>query len=110
LPYEGIIDSTPGELLRYRRAIGAESVMVFADIKKKHSAHVITADVDLMETAHAAEFFLAGGVIVSGTATGRPADPDQVRAVSQAVSIPTMVGSGVTPENMASFATADALI
>ena len=107
---EGIIQSTAGELLRYRRAIGAESIMVFADIKKKHSAHAITADVDLAETAHAAEFFLADGVIVSGAATGRPADPDEVCVVSQAVSIPTLVGSGVTPENMASFAPADALI
>ena len=47
---------------------------VFADIKKKHSAHAITADVSLVETAQAAEFFLADGVIVTGTATGHPAD------------------------------------
>ena len=40
-----------GELLRYRRAIGASDVRVFADIKKKHSAHAITADVDIAETA-----------------------------------------------------------
>jgi uncharacterized protein len=49
-------------------------------------------------------------VIVSGAATGRPTDPDEVRAASEAVSIPTLVGSGVTPENMETFATADALI
>ena len=36
------IESCAGELLRYRRAIGAERVLVFADIKKKHSAHAIT--------------------------------------------------------------------
>ena len=107
---EGMIESTAGELLRYRRAIGADRVRVFADIKKKHSAHAITADVDVAETARAAEFFLADGVIVSGIATGRPTDPDDVRAVSDAVSIPTLVGSGVTPENMASLADADALI
>jgi membrane complex biogenesis BtpA family protein len=107
---EGLIESSAAELLRYRRAIGAERVRVFADIKKKHSAHAITADVDLAETAKAAEFFLADGVIVSGAATGRPTDPSEVRAVSEAVEIPTLVGSGVTPENMAYFATADALI
>jgi hypothetical protein len=49
-------------------------------------------------------------VIVSGAATGRPADPGEVRAASEAVRIPTLVGSGVTPENMESFAAADALI
>ena len=67
---KGIIESCAGELLRYRRAIGAERVLVFADIKKKHAAHAITADVSIAETAHAAELFLADGLIVTGTATG----------------------------------------
>src|SRR5437773_11126951 len=107
---EGLIESSAGELLRYRRQIGADAVRVFADIKKKHSAHAITADVDLAETARAAEFFQADGVIVSGAATGRPTDPDDVRAADDAVGIPTLVGSGVTPEHMAAFACADARI
>jgi membrane complex biogenesis BtpA family protein len=107
---EGVIESTAGELLRFRDAIGAHDVRVFADIKKKHSAHAITADVDLAETARAAEFFQADGVIVSGLATGRPTDPGEVRAVSQAVTIPTLVGSGVTPDNLSGLAAADALI
>src|SRR5882672_11471185 len=107
---EGLIESSAGNLLRYRRAIGADGIRVFADIKKKHSAHAITADVDLAETARAAEFFQADGVIVSGAATGRPTDPDEVRSVSEAVGIPTLVGSGVSPENIGSFAAADALI
>ena len=33
---EGWIDSCAGELLRYRKAIGAEDVILFTDIKKKH--------------------------------------------------------------------------
>jgi membrane complex biogenesis BtpA family protein len=107
---EGLIESSAGALLRYRRAIGAGNVRVFADIKKKHSAHAITADVDIVETAKAAEFFQADGVIVSGVSTGQPADADEVRMVSGAVSIPTLVGSGITPENMESFEAADALI
>jgi membrane complex biogenesis BtpA family protein len=36
---EGLIEASAGDLLRYRRAIGAEHIHVFADIKKKHSAH-----------------------------------------------------------------------
>ena len=107
---EGLIESTAGELLRYRRAIGADAVRVFADFKKKHSAHAITADVDLAETARAAEFFQADGVIVSGAATGRPTDPGEVRAAAGAVGIPVLVGSGITPENIGHFAAADALI
>lgn len=107
---EGLIESSAGALLRYRRAIGAENVRIFADIKKKHSAHAITADVDIVETARAAEFFRADGVIVSGVATGQPTDAGEVRAVSGAVAIPTLIGSGVSPENIVNYAAADAFI
>jgi hypothetical protein len=107
---EGLIESSAGTLLRYRRAIGAEHVRVFADIKKKHSAHALTADVSLIETAKAAEFFLADGVIVSGVATGQPTDAAEVTAVAGAVAIPTLVGSGVTLDNLSDYGHADALI
>ena len=107
---EGLIEACAGPLLRYRKAIGAQSVRVFADIKKKHSAHAITADVDLVETARAAEFFAADGVVVSGVATGRETDADEVRAVSAAVGIPALVGSGVTPDNLERYPEADGLI
>jgi hypothetical protein len=49
---EGLIQSGAAELLRYRRAISAEHVQIWADIKKKHSSHAITADVGIGETAH----------------------------------------------------------
>jgi len=107
---EGLMESDAGELLRYRRAIGAEEVKVFADIKKKHSAHAITADVDLAATAHAAEFFLADGVVVTGAATGEPTDPAHVREASRAVGIPVLVGSGVSAANIGLFPEADAFI
>ena len=34
---EGWMDSCAGELLCYRKMIDAERVMVFTDVKKKHS-------------------------------------------------------------------------
>jgi uncharacterized protein len=107
---EGVIESCAGELLRYRRAIGAERVLIFADIKKKHAAHAMTADVTLIETAKAAEFFLADGVIVTGPTTGEPASSDEVRDVVQAVRGPVLVGSGVTPANLVRFSTAHGFI
>ena len=107
---EGMLESDAGELLRYRQAIGADDIKVFADIKKKHSAHAITADVDLVETAAAAEFFLADGVVVTGTSTGEPTDSNHVKAVADRVAIPTLVGSGVNPDNVGDYASADALI
>jgi uncharacterized protein len=107
---EGLIQASAGTVLRYRRSIGADSVRVFADVKKKHSAHAITADVDIAETAKAAEFFMVDGVIVSGVSTGQPTEPDDVASVSAAVSIPTLVGSGITAENIGNYPEADALI
>lgn len=107
---EGVHQSDAGTLLRYRRAIGADAVRVFADVKKKHSAHALTADVSLVETARAAEFFLADGVIVTGTATGQPADAREVAEVAAATALPTLVGSGVDAHNVASYRAADALI
>ena len=107
---EGIIESSAGDLLRYRRAIGAERVRVFADIKKKHSAHAITADVSLVETAAAAQFFLADGVIVTGSATGVAASPEDVSSVAEGVRLPVLVGSGVTPANLARYARAQGFI
>jgi len=100
---EGLIEASAGALLRHRRALGAEHVRVFADVKKKHAAHALTADVDLADTARAAEFFLADGVVVTGTSTGRAADPADVRAVREAVSLPVAVGSGLTPDNVGDY-------
>ncbi len=48
---EGLIQSSAAELLRYRKAIGAGRVLVWADVKKKHSSHAVTADISLGETA-----------------------------------------------------------
>jgi membrane complex biogenesis BtpA family protein len=107
---EGVIEGCAGELLRYRRTIGAERVLVFADIKKKHSAHAITADVPIAETARAAEFFLADGVIVTGAATGEPASPDEVRDVVRAARVPVLVGSGITAANLKTFSAAHGFI
>jgi len=108
---EGIHQSCAAQLVRKRAQIKAEKVKIFADIKKKHSAHAITEDVNLIETAHAAEFFKADGVIVTGMRTGIAPPAEQVSSVKAAVNVPVMVGSGITPENVAQYSKyADAVI
>ena len=107
---EGWIDGCAGELLRYRRAIGAEGVQIYTDIKKKHSAHAITADVSLAETARAAAFSLSDGIIISGPHTGAKTDVRDLSAVKAACELPVLIGSGVTAENCREFLEADALI
>lgn len=109
---EGLLpEAEAGPLLRYRKAIGAESVKIFCDLKKKHASHAITSDLSISECAHAAEFFGADGFIVTGLSTGRAAELDDVRAVRESTDLPVLVGSGVTPgyaEALSEYA--DALI
>lgn len=100
---EGYMDACAGDLLRYRRQIGADHVAVLADIKKKHSSHAVTSDVSLADTAKAAEFFLADGLIVTGTATGDPAQAGDLDAVREASALPVLVGSGVTADNLPTY-------
>ncbi|MDQ7821440.1 MAG: BtpA/SgcQ family protein [Candidatus Eremiobacteraeota bacterium] len=108
---EGIIDGCAGDLLRYRRQIGASKVLVLTDIKKKHSSHALTSDVDIAETARAAQFQLSDGLIVTGVSTGAETDMEELAAVKDAVTIPVLVGSGITLENMERYlGRADALI
>ena len=107
---EGWTDANAGALMRYRKSLGAEHIRVFTDIKKKHSAHAVTSDVDLVETAEAAEFFLSDGVIITGSSTGKAASPEDLDAVSGAVRLPVIIGSGVDSSNVSAFSKAKALI
>ncbi|XP_017043466.1 uncharacterized protein F13E9.13, mitochondrial [Drosophila ficusphila] len=100
---EGYTDACAGDLLRYRKFIDAEDVLIFTDLKKKHSSHAITADVSLLETAHAAEFFLTDGIIITGTATGHAASPEDLQQLAGKVQVPLIIGSGVTKHNVGSY-------
>ncbi|XP_068149130.1 uncharacterized protein F13E9.13, mitochondrial [Drosophila tropicalis] len=96
---EGYTDACAGDLLRYRRLIDAQDVLIFTDLKKKHSSHSITSDVSLLETAHAAEFFLTDGIIITGTATGQAASPKDLEELTGRIKVPLIIGSGVTKDN-----------
>jgi membrane complex biogenesis BtpA family protein len=100
---EGIIEASAGELLRYRRHIGAERVEIWADIKKKHSAHAITADIGLAQMAEAVEFMRGDAVIVTGAVTGDAPRMADVQDAKKNCRLPVYVGSGVTRENLESF-------
>ncbi|KAF5284668.1 hypothetical protein FQA39_LY16950 [Lamprigera yunnana] len=107
---EGYIESDAGLLLRYRHNIDADDVLIFTDIKKKHSSHAITNDVSLIETAQAAEFFHSNGVVLTGTSTGKPADVHELLLLKKSCNLPVIVGSGVTSNNLNDYISADALI
>jgi membrane complex biogenesis BtpA family protein len=108
---EGWMDACAGPLLRYRRQIGADRIAVWADVKKKHSAHAVTSDVSLAETVKAAAFCGAEAVIVTGAATGCEASVAEIAEARGAAALPVLVGSGVTPGNArAMLEHADAVI
>ncbi len=108
---EGYMDADAGELLRYRKQIGAEHILVFTDIKKKHSSHSLTNDIDIVETAKAAEYFLSDGLIVTGKSTGETANIDEINQVKSASNLPVIVGSGITIDNVSDYLKAsDAII
>ena len=100
---EGIIEASAAKLLRYRKMIGAERVQVWADVKKKHSAHAITADVSLGQTAETIEFMSANCVIVTGSVTGEAPQVADVKEAKSHCHLPIFLGSGITESNIEQF-------
>ena len=100
---EGLIQASAAKLLRYRRTIGATHVQVWADVKKKHSAHAITADVSLGATAETVEFMGADCVIVTGNVTGEAPQVDDVREAKSDCGLRVFLGSGISAENLTKF-------
>jgi membrane complex biogenesis BtpA family protein len=96
----GLIEGCAGTLLRKRKELGCEQIKVFADVKKKHCSHALTADLDIVDVVKQSEFFLADGVIVTGARTTEPPNPTELRRVKQSAQVPVLIGSGMTPENI----------
>jgi len=97
---EGFMEGPAGSAMRYRSAIGARDVRVFADVHVKHGAHAITADRSLAELARDVEFFGADAAIATGQRTGDSASLDELRGIAAGTALPLLVGSGVTPDNV----------
>src|SRR5882724_1106246 len=100
---EGLIQASAARLLRYRRLIGAAHIQVWADVKKKHSAHAITADVSLGATAETIEFMGADCVIVTGSVTGEAPKVDDMKEAKTHCHLPVILGSGISADNIAEF-------
>lgn len=107
---EGLMNADAGELLRYRKTIDAENVLVLTDLKKKHSSHAITSDVSLTEMCTAADFFMSDGVVLTGTSTGKPASSKELNNVLSSCNLPVLIGSGVTLNNFVEFKNAHGII
>lgn len=108
---EGFMEGKAGAASRYRSWLRAGDVAVFADVHVKHGAHAIVADRSLTELTRDAAFFDADAVIVTGQRTGDGANLDDLETVRGSTTLPVLVGSGVTPDNVAAILRfADAVI
>jgi membrane complex biogenesis BtpA family protein len=108
---EGILNGPAAQALRFRSAIKAENIRVFADVHVKFGAHAITADRTVSEQATDAEWFDADVLIASGSRTGSPTRIDEVEQVRHGTNLPVLVGSGLAADQVAElFAVADGAI
>ena len=107
---EGWTDSCAASLLRYRRDIGGEDIQIYTDVKKKHASHAVTHDLDIVEVAKGAEFFLSDGLVLTGVSTGQPASVEEFERVRENSNLPVFIGSGVNHLNIYKFKEATGLI
>jgi membrane complex biogenesis BtpA family protein len=108
---EGILNGPAAQSLRFRSAIKAEDVRIFADVHVKFGAHAITADRTISEQATDAEWFDADVLIATGARTGSPTQVDEVEQVRQGTNLPVIIGSGLAADQVAElFAVADGAI
>jgi len=97
---EGIVEGPAARAMRYRSWLRAREVRIFADAHVKHGAHAITADRSIAELTRDVEFFDADVVIATGQRTGDAATPEEIREIKAATTLPVVVGSGVSIDNV----------
>ncbi len=96
---EGLIEGAAGRAARYRAWIGADHIKIFADVHVKHGSHAIVADRPIPEQAKDAEFFGADVLIATGFRSGDATSVEEVSSIRQHVSLPVIIGSGLTTAN-----------
>lgn len=105
---QGIIEGDSAATLRLRGAI-APDVAIFADHLVKHATPIAAVDEE-QSARDLRERGLADAVIVSGRETGAAVDVARFERVRAAIEAPIVIGSGLTAENAAQFADAEAAI
>ncbi len=103
----GIFEPQAQATIAFRKEIGADDILIMADIQVKHAKHLIERPIT--EAAKEAAQKGADALIVTGRWTGDPPTPQDVEDVRLAGQLPVILGSGITAENGKSYG-ADAII
>jgi membrane complex biogenesis BtpA family protein len=94
----GAMRIAPAELMAYRAQIGADDVLVLADVQVKYAQMLEPRT--LAESAEEAARLGADAVVVSGTRTGEPPSIDELAdARAGAGDVPVLIGSGLDAAN-----------
>jgi hypothetical protein len=95
---QGLIQGLSHDTLRLRAALRS-SVLIFADVGVKHATPLGDRGLAL-ETRDLSERGLVDALIVSGVWTGAETSADDITLVRQHTTLPVLLGSGATPENL----------
>jgi membrane complex biogenesis BtpA family protein len=95
---QGVVQGSSQLSVRLRSALKSRA-LIFADVGVKHAAPLAGRSLDI-ETRDLAERGLADAIIVTGDRTGVETDVADIEVVRAATTLPVLVGSGATPENI----------
>ncbi len=93
---QGVIEGIAHELAKLRKLLPSK-IKVFADVHVKHAVHFSDFEDAVRDTV---ERGLADAIVVSGRATGKPVDIEKLVLAKRISSVPVLVGSGTTYENL----------
>ena len=98
----GIFDGKFKEVIKFRKKINADNILIFADVQVKHAEHLIKRS--LGHAVRAAVGKKADAIIITGKWTGDPPMiEDVIEAKKAAKNVPIILGSGITPENVKNY-------
>jgi len=94
-PGYGEFHIDPEDLLAYRSSIGADNILILADIQVKYASMVDPRP--LADSAQLARDMGADAVVVTGSQSGNAPTLESLREAAQG--IPVLIGSGLTTKN-----------
>lgn len=96
-PEYGEFDIDPEGLTQYRKMLGAEDILILADIQVKYANMLIKRSIT--ESARLANMHKADAIVISGDATGDAPVLDDLGDAKSGSDVPVIIGSGLKAGN-----------
>lgn len=97
---QGFVKPNSHYVIKYMQSIDATDKLILADVQIKNGSHFFLSDKSIVELAKDIESSYADAVIITGISTGVEPKEEDLRKLSQAISIPLFLGSGATKKNI----------